>query len=135
MPADLDVVWIVDPNFGERGLTCAHSTPVWIVESEANAAFIQRCQRSGRSVISLTTNGPTAEAWLLNHIDTIDQHHNEFSQAPPYRHLQVIGGSLTSRVEAWFREFGFDVFTEGIDGFRCSKAAPAEISPLGQGQA
>jgi hypothetical protein len=116
------VVWVVDPDFGDEALLVAEGCPVWAVSSPTNEATSKRARAAGLSFTLLTASGATREEWLINHIDSLDQHHNEFSQTPGYKALRVVGTPATQRVQEWFGEFGFTTFNAESNGFVAHKA-------------
>jgi hypothetical protein len=57
------------------------------------------------------------EDLLISELDAIDLHHGPHSANPPYTILQVVGASLSDRVEAELSRLGFDEFQSSSAGF------------------
>jgi len=72
-------------------------------------------------VTQLFPNGATPMEWLFNHLDSVDQHHNEFSQTPPYSELLVFGVPLSASLQPLLQEFGFVISWPEPFGFGASK--------------
>ena len=121
MAAASEVILVLDKQLGERFRELANDSPIWAVSSPANLAAAENAWRAGLSFTVLSVNGESPEDWLVNHIDSVDQHHNEFSQRPGYSSLRVVGASLSPRVESCLREFGFIRFEQNSGGFCAHK--------------
>jgi hypothetical protein len=115
------VTMVLDPDCGDLAVKFAHEGPVWAVVSQANTAAAAEAAQNGLSFTVLYVNGKTSEEWCLNHLDTVDQHHNEYSQKPGYSVLHVVGTPLTPRIEAYLPEFGFIKYHSTTDGFYAYK--------------
>lgn len=117
---------VVDPEFGERLEALPRAVPVWIVESPGNTAAAQRIREeySDPCDAGITTfrayPGTSPERLFLGELATIDLHHGELSQTPPYTAIEVIGCAPTAAIHARLAEFGLAVerFTE--EGFVAS---------------
>ena len=96
-------------------------TPAWVACTPEMQATLAAATAAGLRVTKLSPNGDTPLAWLANHLDSVDQHHNEFSQTPPYTTLAVLGLSLSQSVEPILREFGFVSAAPSASGFTASK--------------
>ena len=107
MTSATEVLLVLDTEFGARALELANGNPVWAVSSPANLAAAETARHVGLSFTVLKVNGASPEDWLVNHIDSVDQHHNEFSQRSAYSLLRVVGASLSPRVQSCLQEFGF----------------------------
>jgi hypothetical protein len=123
MTAGSEVALVLDTDYGERALVLAKSVPVWIVDSTLNRAAAEKAEREGLFLTLLYVNGRSSEDWLVNHADTVDQHHNQFSKpAHPYNTLRVIGATQSNRVKASLDELGFKRYEPTADGFYAHKA-------------
>jgi hypothetical protein len=120
------IAFVVDPDFGMRLRNLAHRVPVWIVASPTNANAVKVVEAEGGQPFSITpiyANGASAEEWCINHADTVDQHHNEFSQERPYTTLEVFGCEPTPQVRASFAQLGFHSYQASEEGFVASQIA------------
>jgi hypothetical protein len=129
------VTVIVDGNFGERLAQLPADEPVWIIESEANTPVVQRLWKASTATDHLTGitifqagEGLTPEEQFLAQLDTIDLHHGEYSAAPPYSVLEVIGCEPSDGVAAALHGLGFRVDTSTREGFVASQAAATQGS-------
>jgi hypothetical protein len=121
------VVHLVLDHFGgDAALRFPANDAVWIIDSPTNVQALSRAE--GRNWTVLYVNGNSPQEWLLNHADSVDQHHNEFSCSPAYSQLHVVGVTLNRVVEDHLRQFGFCVFAIQADGLIASKALPTEIA-------
>lgn len=109
------VALVLDPEFGDRIRRIRETArAVWAVSSAVNRRF-------EALATMLVVRGATAEEWFLNHLDTVDQHHNAYSEEPPYSVLDVYGCQLTSEVERHLPLFDFKKFESRPYGFRAWK--------------
>jgi len=122
---------VVDRAYGERLAQLAKIGPVWIVDTPVNRTVAQEIwdTHPNRSYLGGVTtfkfpDGSSSEEILINELDKIDLHHGIYSANPPFRVLDVIGASVTARLKAELREFGFDNFQETPQGFRATRPIP-----------
>lgn len=121
------VAFVVDPEFGGKLRQLIQRMPVWIVDSPTNASAMKSVHTEGGKAFDLTpiyANGASPEDWCVNHADTVDQHHNSFSQKPGYTTLEVYGVAPTARVRAALEELGFSSYSAVTGGFVATKTAP-----------
>ena len=121
MQPSATVTLILHSEYGLRALTHAREGPVWLVNSPHNAQAANAGRAEGLNVTLLTANGLSPEDWLLNHLETVDQHHNEHAEPIGYSELQVIGVGLTRRIEQYLPEFGFAHWALTVEGFMAKK--------------
>jgi hypothetical protein len=115
------VTFILDSEYGLRAVAHARVGPVWLVDSPHNAEAERLGRAEGLNVTLLTANGQSPEEWLLNHLDSVDQHHNEQAGTVGYSELQVVGVGLTRRIEQYLPEFGFAQWAPTAEGFVAKK--------------
>ena len=77
------VTFILDSEYGLRAVAHARAGPVWLVNSPYNAQAARAGRAEGLNVTLLTANGQSPEDWFLNHLDSVDQHHNEQAETVP----------------------------------------------------
>jgi len=116
---------IVDPNFGERLVSLPEGVPVWIVDTPVNSQVAHRLwkerprasQHAGITTYRVPAD-TSPEENLINELGTIDLHHGPHSAGSPYMQLEVIGTSLSERIESELAEYRFREFHLTPDGFR-----------------
>src|SRR3954447_23549982 len=97
---------VVDREFGKRLEALPRAVPVWIVDSPENTAAAARIREeySDPCDAGITTfrayPDTSPERLFLGMIATIDLHHGEFSQDPPYSAIEVIGCAPTAAIHA-----------------------------------
>jgi hypothetical protein len=120
---------VVDRQFGERLTELERGIPVWIVDTPANKSVAQRlwseCPGGSHltgitTFVDLKTSSP--EDMFLGMVDTIDLHHGSYSTVSPYTVVEVLGTSLTARVEQELSLYGFDEFRANPEGFSASRS-------------
>jgi len=124
------VTIVVDPEFGERLCAVAKETPVWIVDTPLNRAAVEVAWNpeqhlpNGVTTFRVEPNS-TPEEWCAKILGTVDLHHGEYSQDPPYAVVEVIGTPLTNRLRQAFSEYELNAFAERVSGFRASRSISA----------
>ena len=114
----------------ERDLQSLPSgTPVWVASVEAMKSTLAAANASGLLVTELIPNGEGPLQWIHNHLDSLDQHHNEFSgDVPgPYRRLLVFGLAPSTDLDALLGVFGFAPASPEPYGFSAVKQLPAAV--------
>ena len=104
------VAIVFDPEFGDRLLTLAMRTPVWVVESAANRAAVADAMSRATEWphISVTVFRPTDD---LKHL---------LSQIGHPQRVDVIGLRLADDAHDAMRIAGFTTVVETNDGFRAT---------------
>lgn len=102
----------------------AAGTPAWIASTPGMQATLAAARRAGLLVTELHPNGSSPTQWLFNHLDSVDQHHNESSQEPGYTELLVFGVPMSAAIPPLLREFGFVSSSPEPFGFSASKRRP-----------
>ena len=89
---------VVDPAFGERLASLPAGEPVWVIDSPLNMPVAHRFWRERKDENHLTgisTFKPGANASseeeIIRMLDTLEDHHGEYSADPPYSILEIIG--------------------------------------------
>lgn len=122
------VALVVDPLFGERLASLSQRVHVWAVASSENyevarRLWEQRGVKEHRLESGVTTFNPTPgaspEEECVGILETIDEHHGEYSHDPPWSILEVYGVNLTPRIQNQLKEFGITRFEITEDGFVC----------------
>jgi hypothetical protein len=124
-PDPYKVIVVVDRAFGKRLDSIPRGVPVWIVDSPANRAEVEKVWReypepSHLRGITLFTSveGLSEERSLLGQLDTVDLHHGEYSADPPYSVLEVVGVMLTDAIQTALEQLGFTEIHPTESGFR-----------------
>ena len=124
---------IVAPDYGEglRGLPADEAA--WVADTPTNHGVINSIWRSNpakpsRGYLTGITSFKVAadkipEDWLRGVLNSVEEHHGEYSQTPPYSILRVVGTVLTPRIRAQLESYGFVKFEDFRDGFVAHKLA------------
>jgi hypothetical protein len=112
------VTVVLDGEFGER-MRAFESASLWIVDSATNLDALQYIRRADPTYRPTTfRDAPGGSGELLAKLlPTVDLHHGEFSQSPPYDRLDVYGARPNHAVQAALASIGFEVQTPTAEGF------------------
>lgn len=99
----------------------------WVASTPEMQSTIFAARASGLAVTELFPRSTPLVQQFLDHLDSLDQHHNELAQQPPYSELLVFGVSPSPEVSAWLREFGFGPPAVEPFGFSASKNAASPM--------
>lgn len=124
---------IVAPDYGERLRSLPADEAAWIADTSMNHPVIKSIRASSpvepnRGYLTGITSfqvaaDRTPEDWLLGILSSVEDHHSEYSQTPPYSILRVIGTVLTPRIRALLESYDFVKFEDLPDGFVAYKSA------------
>ena len=124
---------IVAADYGERLRSLPADEAAWVADTFTNQPVIksiwasypaERYRGYPTGITSFqVASDKTPEDWLLGVLDSIEDHHSEYSQTPPYSILRVIGTMLSSRVRTELEGYGFVKFEDLSDGFVAHKMA------------
>lgn len=122
------VALVLDKEFGGHCLDLQKSMPVWIVDSPQNQLFVDRIRLNRPAEDAAVTVFQIRENELLSSVcerivQSVDDHHNEFSQTPGYSELDVFGVSLADVSLRPFMELGFEEFVKSSTGFIARKGS------------
>jgi hypothetical protein len=122
---------IVAPDYGERLCGVPADEAAWVADTSTNHPFIKSIWASCpvepyRGYLTGITSfkvaaDKTPEDWLLGVLDSVESHHSEYSQTPPYSVLRVIGTVLTPRIRSHLESYDFVKFEDLPDGFVAHK--------------
>ena len=128
----IGVAIVLDPKFGSRLIDLAQRMPVWIADTPENRAVAKalwhgdvatRASETLHEVTTFVVNPATSpEEQMVNILDTVDLHHGEYSQDPPYRYLEVFGALPTETVRRELNRFGFILSQESAGWFRAVRS-------------
>lgn len=104
-----------------------HGSPAWIASTPEMRNTVRAATEIGLVVTELFTNGDTPSEWLFNHLDSVDQHHNEFGQQPPYSELLVFGVASSAEIMSWLKQFGFCEVNSEPFGFSARKLTSSAL--------
>jgi hypothetical protein len=99
----------------------APGTPAWVASTPEMQSTLAAAKSAELVVTELYPNGSSPDQWLFNHLDSVDQHHNEFSQNPGYSELIVFGLPISPSITKLLQEFGFVHSASEPFGFSASK--------------
>lgn len=121
-----EVALVLDADFSTKLQSIALQMPVWIVHSTVNTVIVKEL-RSQNISYQLTEFFPEqleSKADLFHKIVySLDEHHNELSQDPPYNTLLVYGLDLEAIDENVLKELGFCQLQKTEFGFIARKEA------------
>jgi hypothetical protein len=107
---------VVDPTFGERLASLPTGEPAWVIDSPLNTPVAHRLWRERKDenhLTGITTFKPGAntspEEEVIRMLDTIEEHHGEYSADPPYSILEIIGCGDLEHLHSALTKFGFRV--------------------------
>lgn len=111
---------VIDPCFGDQLRNLAMNVPLWIVESPINKAALD-CPETGPARLRYVTTFPVTKVEapqesILRIAGSLDQHHNELAQDPPYDALDIYGVAANVDLLDGLRLLGFDRMSQ-LDGF------------------
>jgi len=115
-----EVALILDTDFTKDLQKLASEMPVWIVKSHNNAVMVKelRLQSNSYQLTEVFSEQLESNSNVFYRIiDTLDEHHNEVSQDPPYNTLLVYGLDLEAIDINILRELGFIKFQKTEYGF------------------
>lgn len=113
---------VVDLGFGQKLNLLANGHPLWIVESEANRHALAGCPPPYRLVTWFRSRANESPQQMFARITpSLDQHHSELAQDPPYDTLDVYGLPAETEVLSAVEDLGFVSQTRLIDGTRFLK--------------
>jgi hypothetical protein len=125
----LELLVVLDPDFGDLLRDAWRGQPVWITMSSVNAPVVHALWTSAPSQDHLNgitgfkhVDGLTAEDRFLDELSTIDLHHGPYSTTTPYIVLTVIGTGLTETIKAALSDFGFSAFRQRPGGFTANRS-------------
>ncbi|QYM78599.1 hypothetical protein K0B96_15045 [Horticoccus luteus] len=107
------VILVVDRMYGSKIVDLPASAALWIVDSPANQPFISEVKKkftpAVRGDLSWFKDSPQLSPASLaaQKIDTIEDHHGEYSQHPAYSRLTIIGTSPDGELCALLEKDGF----------------------------
>ena len=113
---------VVDPAFGERLASLPAGEPVWVIDTPINTPVAQQLWRERNDenhLTGITTFKPgsdlSSEDEAVALLDTIEDHHGEYSANPPYSLLEIIGCTDSERLRSALAEFHFHVEASSAD--------------------
>lgn len=102
----------------------------WVVATPVNVAVAEQIWGASPNstglniqggVITFIQYGADRESWCDAILDSVDEHHNSYSQYPGYSILEVYGIPLSGGLQPVLVEFGFSIFAPTDYGFCARK--------------
>ena len=132
-PAPSIVNVIVAADYGERLRDLPDDEAAWVADTPTNNPVIRsiwtthsadpnRGNHTGITSFQVSAD-KTPEDWLLGVLDTVEEHHGEYSQTPPYSILRVTGTALTPLIRERLESYHFVKFEDLPEGFAAHKSA------------
>lgn len=128
MPLELSTVAIViDPDFGAALQSLASRMPVWVADTPGNRVAIEaewtRRRRDGAErevTVFRMIDGLTAAEHVSALLATIEAHHGQGAQDPPFEVLEVVGAEPDAAMTAAIRSAGGTDPVATPTGFRAA---------------
>jgi hypothetical protein len=130
----IDVIVVLDPNYGDHIETAAQTAPVWAVASFVNKAACERIwaahrtaghRERGAVTSYVVTDQEDRLGNLLTVLPTLQEHHGEIRDDhfsfPNGFVLGVLGLTPTEVVTSALKELGFSTFIGLAEGFKACK--------------
>ena len=130
----INLIVVVDPNYGNRLGKVAQFAPVWVVATPGNKDACQQLWKTSpvsdhREKGAITSyqvrDAEDRVANLLDILPTLQEHHGQicgdYLSFPDGFVLEVIGLTLTGSLTNALQEFGFASFFEKPEGFQARK--------------
>jgi hypothetical protein len=117
------VALVLDEKVTETIKSVIKGMPIWIVETQGNAAFIDESRQGSGNVITTfpSRKGESKTDLVERIIYTLDEHHDAHSQDDPYDTLLVFGLTLSESKKEAFLDLGFSKFEKTDLGFIARK--------------
>lgn len=121
------VALVLDIDFTKKIAPLAEIMPIWIIDTPQNRIAVEKIRNavSSRSVEPITMfqskPGESTEQSCERIVQSLDEHHNEYSQTPGYTELMIIGASLSKISLTPFLELEFNQFFSTETGFVAKK--------------
>ena len=120
---------ILDPVYGEKLLPLSKDSHVWAVNTEENRKVLDLLEGTQPDYSDPVLTGisffdPLGEStseWLVNALELIDDHHNEYRAECAWNYLVVYGLSLSKSIEKELQAYGFSNFQNAEYGFFATK--------------
>ena len=124
---------VVAADYGESLRSLPHNEAAWVADTPTNHPVIKSIWASypreeycgyptGITSFQVVAD-KTPEDWVIGVLGDIEQHHDEYSQTPPYSVLRVVGISLSPQLRVELDECGFVRYEDSFDGFIAYKLA------------
>lgn len=126
---NIRVALVLDSAYGAEIISLCKAMPAWVIESPQNLAVIEKLRSATEEgMASTVTTFPKRDDESLGAVcqrivQSLDQHHDEYSQSPAYNELDVIGVSLGDISLAPFLDLGFSEFLQTSNGFVARKGS------------
>ena len=121
------VAVVLDPNFGDRLTELAKNIHVWAVDSQTNKLAAERYieELKNRSLgdveAKLTLTISHRSKLDSDFLETLEDHHSEYAQDPPWSEIEVFGISLDKSTQELLKNWGFQDFEKTTEGFIAKK--------------
>jgi hypothetical protein len=121
------VALVVDPECGQRIREIAARMPAWVVDTPTNRRAVRALRdeaAAGSARLTTFRSAPdeTPEEACIQILPTLDLHHGELSQDPPYSAVEVIGAKPTAAVRRAFEALQLRIVDMRDQGFVASRA-------------
>jgi hypothetical protein len=117
------VALVMDGDFAER-FSQLRNCDIWVVGSDANLAAVDRIRATGARATTFQDYGEPLEEAFREIVMTIELHHGEHSQAPPFYRLEVFGLDPNDGVHSSLANIGFEFEKATASGFTARRLPP-----------
>jgi hypothetical protein len=122
------VALIFDPEFADA-LREISDRDVWIIRSPKNSAVVDDLRRAGHRHLTTFEDHFEPDIEAFDEIlGTIELHHGEYGQAPPFQRLEVFGLEFDDAFEDSLRSVGFELRTRAPDMFTAQRTEKLKLS-------
>ncbi len=115
------VAMVLSPAASSDLQVVPRGASAWVAATPEMQSTLLAARASGLAITELVPKRPLPLQQFFDHLDSLDQHHNELSQQSPYSELLVFGVFPSPEVNAWLGEFGFGPPTAQPFGLSASK--------------
>ncbi len=113
------VILVVDRSYGARLCELSPDCAIWLVDSVVNHPWLAEIKKKFTPevrgdlswFIDTPASSPAERAASM--IDTLEDHHGEYSQLPAYSRLKIIGATLEPSLRSAVENYGFRLVSEG----------------------
>jgi hypothetical protein len=121
------VAIVLDPNYAERIVELARECHVWLVKSASNDPVVAVLWKDDRAYsleegVTTFSSAETPGASFISILETVEEHHGEYSHDPPLSVIEAIGLEPTVAVREELSSYGFSDIELSAEGFVARRA-------------
>lgn len=112
------VILVVDRSYGARLCELSSDSAIWLIDSVVNHPWLAELKKKFTPevrgdlswFVDIPELSPAERAASM--IDTLEDHHGEYSQLPAYSRLKIVGATLDSSLRSAVENYGFRLVFE-----------------------